>query len=344
MNASKYIIIFVFIVFYNCTNVKKDIQPQPVLIEEVQKVNLEIVNDAKTPIENNHSKLFFINNLIDKYPTQVNLFTNEILLNRLHNMERFDTESLVANWNTETPLTIENGIIHSSGCKDNDCPGNAYELYIDLENDNINIYNFNGNTLRIYKEKGLIELPKFLQEELDIKKSNAKIGVVNDAISEYKIQPQRYSPNNSNLKVADQIRNYLTTNLLKNDINIMTEEQRYFQYEQIDLNDDGVFEYLIGFYNSYFCGTSGCTFLLIYSDGTLISKFTVSETPIIVSKTKTNEYKDLIVRSNGELHVLKYNGKTYPKNPSISPNYDEIPGDDLHRLLWNELPIPTFEF
>ena len=345
MKASKLIFLFAIFVFYNCTNSKKELQPEPVLSEDEVKIDIpaDLIEDSAQAI-NGESELFFMRNLVDKYPTQVDLFRNEILLNRFKNMDRFNTENLVANWNTETPLAIEDEIIHSSGCQDNDCPNNAFELFIDLKNDNINIYNFKGNMLRIYKEKELIDLPIGFKQELEIKKSNAKIGDINDTKSEYKLEPQRYSPNNSNIEVADQIRTYLTTNLLKNDLKVMTEDQRYFQYEQVDLNEDGIFEYIIGFQNSYFCGTGGCTFMLINNDGSLVSKFSVSEAPFIVSNAKSNGYKDLIVSSKGKLHLLKYNGKTYPGNPSVAPNYDEIPGDDLARLLWNEFPIPTFEF
>jgi hypothetical protein len=345
MKVFQIIILFMLIIFYNCTSSKKEVQPKPILSEDEVKIeNPEELIEMNVQGEIGQSELFFISNLIHKFPTQVDLFSNEILLNRLKNIDRFNAESLVANWNTETPITIEDGIIHSSGCQDNDCPSNAYELFIDLKGDNINIYNFKGNMLRIYKEKELIDLPKRYKEELEIKKTNAKIGSINESISEYKLEPQSYSPNNSNTEVADQIRTYLNTNLLKEDIKVLTEDQRYFQYEQVDLNDDGIFEYLIGFQNSYFCGTGGCTFMLINNDGSLITKFSVSETPFIVSNAKSNGYKDLIVSSKGKLHFLQYNGKTYPKNPSVAPDYNEIPGDDLIRLLWEEFPIPTFEF
>ena len=48
--------------------------------------------------------------------------------------------------------------------------------------------------------------------------------------------------------------------------------------------------------------------MLINNDGSLVSKFSVSEAPFIVSNAKSNGYKDLIVSSKGKLHLLKYNG------------------------------------
>jgi hypothetical protein len=59
---------------------------------------------------------------------------------------------------------------------------------------------------------------------------------------------------------------------------------------------------------------------------------------------KTNGWKDLLVRSNGAMHLLKYDGKTYPSNPSMVPEFKGTPSDDAYRLLWDEYPIPAFKF
>ena len=75
----------------------------------------------------------------------------------------------------------------------------------------------------------------------------------------------------------------------------------------------------MGLTGSYFCGTGGCTILLLNSDGGLITTFTVTDYPIIVSNTITKNWKDLILYSNGKNHLMKFNGKTYPSNPSVQP-------------------------
>jgi hypothetical protein len=183
MKNSNIFFLLLCLAFINCTNSKKELQPSPTeveseIVEEAAEKTPEI--PSKTEINKElygETDLLFILDFIDKYPTQVDLFSNQKLLNRLNNIDRFNSQNLLDNWNTETPITIENGIIHSSGCKDNDCSNNAFELYIDLKNDNINIYNFKGNTLRIFKEKNFIELPKVYQDELEVKKANAKIGI-----------------------------------------------------------------------------------------------------------------------------------------------------------------------
>ena len=158
------------------------------------------------------------------------------------------------------------------------------------------------------------------------------------------VPPEQYSPHNSNIEVASRIREFLTDDLLKADLNLMTTKQRKFQYEEVDLNEDGKKEYLVGFKNSYFCGSGGCTFYLLNNDGTVIAMFSVSDAPFIALKSKTNGWRDLVVNSNGALRSLKFNGKTYPSNPSVAPKFNQIPSDDAYRLLWDKFPIPTFKF
>ena len=134
-------------------------------------------------------------------------------------------------------------------------------------------------------------------------------------------------------------------NILKDDLATMTEEQREFQYEEVDLNNDGIKEYLVGFANSYFCGSGGCTYYLLNNNGSVITIFTVSDSPFIVMvASKTNGWRDILVKSNGSLRQLKFDGKTYPSNPSILKEFKEIPSDDAYRLLWDEFAIPFFIF
>ena len=189
MKKLKLIPFIIVILFISCNNIKKGKQSTPTEtkqeIEAETKQETEINNEPKSnqQMETNSKSepdSIYFNALLGKYPTQVNLFQNEILTSRLKNINRFDYDALIANWNTETPITIENQIIHSSGCKAHNCPSSGYELFIDLKNDNINIYHFRGNTLRVYTEKDWIDLPESFNNEIETKKSNAKIGSNSD--------------------------------------------------------------------------------------------------------------------------------------------------------------------
>lgn len=172
-----YVIFLLLFTFFSCTEIKKEKQTTPIETEinNKPKTNQQMGTSSKSKPDS-----LYFNALLGKYPTQVGLFENEILASRFKNINRLDYEALVANWNTETPITIEDQIIHASGCKAHNCPSSGYELFIDLKNDNINIYHFRSNTLRVYTEKDWITLPKGFSNEIEIKKSNAKIGSTSD--------------------------------------------------------------------------------------------------------------------------------------------------------------------
>lgn len=122
-----------------------------------------------------------------KYAAQEKLFENKVLADRLQQLDRFNYEALLLNYNTETPVRIVDNIVHMSGCKQHDCPSNAYDFFIDLEQDNINVYHFRSNMLRIYQEKGWIDLPEEFASEMETKKLNAGIGDPESTESKYEL-------------------------------------------------------------------------------------------------------------------------------------------------------------
>lgn len=182
MKSSKYLLLFLLIIFYNCNGLKKE---KSIPLNETEQNRDSIVGEKLKETEissetNTKPGLLFLTDLIGKYPTQEKIFENKILSNRLKNIKGFNYENLIHFWNVETPITLVDDIIHSSGCKKNNCPSNGYELFIDFKNDNINIYYFRGNTLKVYTEKDWIDLPKKFNDEIETKKSNAKIGSTDD--------------------------------------------------------------------------------------------------------------------------------------------------------------------
>jgi hypothetical protein len=78
------------------------------------------------------------------------------------------------------------------------------------------------------------------------------------------------------------------------------------------------------------CGSGGCTALLLTSDRSLfkvIQKFTSVQLPIRVLSTTTAGWHDLAfwIRGGGSspvMVVLRYDGSKYPSNPTIAPSLD----------------------
>ncbi len=105
--------------------------------------------------------------------------------------------------------------------------------------------------------------------------------------------------------------------LLKSDLPALKKDDRYFYYEEFDLNNDKKNEYFVGFSNSYFCGSGGCSGYILNNDGSVINKFTVTDFPIYVTTSSTEKFYDLIFESGGKFHLLKMKGGKYPSNPSV---------------------------
>ncbi|UWY30215.1 hypothetical protein N4T20_09795 [Flavobacterium sp. TR2] len=117
-------------------------------------------------------------------------------------------------------------------------------------------------------------------------------------------------------KAIELIRKQLNV-LLKKDIPAMTKDNRYFYYDAFDLNNDQKNEYLVGFSNSYFCGSGGCSGYILNNDGSVINHFTVTDFPIYVTTSSTEKFYDLIFESGGKFHLLKMKSGKYPSNPSV---------------------------
>jgi hypothetical protein len=97
---------------------------------------------------------------------------------------------------------------------------------------------------------------------------------------------------------------------------------------RVDLDDDGVPEWIVYVAGPSVCGTGGCdTMVLKESDHgfELVSRISVTRPPIVVAETKTEGWRDLIVhvRGGGILPghdaSLRFDGTAYSGNPTIEP-------------------------
>ncbi|MEG1587295.1 MAG: hypothetical protein RR346_10510 [Bacteroidales bacterium] len=160
------------------------------------------------------------------------------------------------------------------------------------------------------------------------------------------IPGDQYGINSSNENTASLVRLTLK-DLFKEDLgkDLIQPESRKFIFFEYDLNGDSKKEIFVGLIGPYFCGSGGCTVLLLDNEGNKINQFTVVDYPIVIDNQKTNGWDNLFMMSGGKYHVMKFNGKEYPSNPSVEPVLDVIPGDGLPRALnfVNE-PYPWFTF
>jgi len=104
-----------------------------------------------------------------------------------------------------------------------------------------------------------------------------------------------------------------------------------YRWLTYDLNGDGQEELLA---QLDWCGSGGCTLLVFENHQQkwrFNSRVTLVQTPINLGRNSNNDWQDLVLFVSGggaipNQHILKYDGISYPLNPSVAPvaNYDEI--------------------
>jgi len=113
---------------------------------------------------------------------------------------------------------------------------------------------------------------------------------------------------------------------LKQAVYLSIQEQPLYQYAFYDLNQDGIQDAVVMLRGANWCGTGGCTVLVFQGMSREKfqphSKMTVADVPIVALNSKTQGWSDLSVYSRGAGQViLKFNGRSYPDNPSLEPKY-----------------------
>jgi hypothetical protein len=145
------------------------------------------------------------------------------------------------------------------------------------------------------------------------------------AFTQKKLQPT-ITENVVYLKKRDKILEKAIRQWIGTDV---SNEVRY-HYNKVDLNGDGKLDAIV-FASGYpLCGSGGCVMLIfkgVKVGFQLITEMSVSRPPLIVLSTKTKGWNDLVMRVSGGgikpfYSLLKFNGKSYPENPTVEP---EIP-------------------
>lgn len=186
MFKSKMLGLLLICIIWGCDKPKKSpSMPSAPAILSPKEMEIPSETNVSTAIMN--KPLGFLVTYKDKYATQENLFKNELIASRLKALDRFNYDALLETYNSETKINIIDNVVHMSGCKAKDCPSRGYEFFIDIKNDNINVLLFRSNMLKVYNEKGFIELPTQFAQELEYKKEQAKIGSIDDTESDYSI-------------------------------------------------------------------------------------------------------------------------------------------------------------
>lgn len=134
--------------------------------------------------------------------------------------------------------------------------------------------------------------------------------------------PPRKDPSNEQLKADLQA--YLAS--------IGAPAASGFQYNRIDLNRDGLREGLVLLKSpyGYWCDLNGCQMLVFKANETnftFVNAIKPIREPIYIENRESNGWKNIITRVSGRSDkaknvALKFNGNTYPKDPSNLSHFD----------------------
>ena len=95
-----------------------------------------------------------------------------------------------------------------------------------------------------------------------------------------------------------------------------------------DLNGDGKPEAIVYLSGNEWCGSGGCNTLILERNGSswrVVTELTITQLPIRVLKNTSNGWRNIGVWVQGGgiqpgyEAELRFNGKSYPKNPSVPP-------------------------
>ncbi|WP_099189940.1 hypothetical protein [Tepidibacter mesophilus] len=119
-----------------------------------------------------------------------------------------------------------------------------------------------------------------------------------------------------------------------------------YYYNKVDLNGDKKEEIFTVLYGSYVSGSGGGTGLLFDNNYNLVTRFSLVRTPIIISDNKTNGWNDILMHVSGGgvesfYAQMKFDGKTYPSNPSVQSEVK--PGTKVQgkAIIANEITFNT---
>lgn len=145
--------------------------------------------------------------------------------------------------------------------------------------------------------------------------------------------------------ILEKVKTFIVAEYLsKNDLNAITENDRKFQFFQVDLNNDGQKETFVNFLTPYFCGTGGCSMVLLDKDFKAITKFTVLRTPLYISKSTENGWNMIFVKDKDGFKQLVYKNGKYPSNPSILPISKQNPENERGTISIFENNLNSHQF
>lgn len=138
-------------------------------------------------------------------------------------------------------------------------------------------------------------------------------------------KPQQYQAGSSSMP-EDSIRKFLQTYVKKRGYD--NDKTTRYTYAVVDLNGDGKNEAIVHLVGLPWCGSGGCPTLVLERTAAsyrLITRIFITRLPIRVLTSSSHGWRNLAVWKEGGSPEpgyeaeLRFDGKTYPINPSVPP-------------------------
>lgn len=168
---------------------------------------------------------------------------------------------------------------------------------------------------------------------------------VKDTVYIEKDSAQEFVEQSMDDNLAVKIKQFILKDYMTEaDLQAISEEDRRFQFYKVDLNNDGKNEVFVNFITPYFCGTGGCTILLLDSDLKLISTFSPTKT-LYIEEEMINGWRVILTKSDGKWRKMVFDDDTYPPNPTVVESTKEFPGENTEIMFDEKFSMPkTYDF
>lgn len=122
-----------------------------------------------------------------------------------------------------------------------------------------------------------------------------------------------------------------------------TKETKTTRYSSafVDLRDDETQEAVVYLTSDGWCGSGGCTMLVLAPDGSsykVVARIPTVRLPIWTLTTKSNGWRD--IRVSRRVPVLTFDGKAYRSNPSVSSRVNsKVQGEIVISETAEDVPL-----
>jgi sirohydrochlorin ferrochelatase len=114
-----------------------------------------------------------------------------------------------------------------------------------------------------------------------------------------------------------------------------------YRHAFVDLNGDSIEDAIVLLQGSGWCGSGGCTMLVMKGERagySFLSRSTVTSAPVRVASKGSHGWKSLIVHSSGAARLMTFDGDGYPLNPSMQPAADQDVIESARTVLAQDTP------